>query len=260
MRWGLYASVNITSTLNVVRDYPGLGSGGCRFSSKSKTLLLLGNWLGFHYQAWFSPVEWDLSVVRELLVATKISVLLVHPWAYWAMVGVEVHKCHSKAGLSFEVCIVTLGTMEVSPWGIFQVSSSSGASGSCISSTFCLQQRRLTVHLWGQQGIAIPCNIWLALGQPWLTAQKRASHIYLLLGFSIRWKTLIVGIYYICLFYGKVYKILNGKSGEWKLRCERTEQTDMCVMWIIFNKWLVTVEYASDWGAYGQPPQNPFNQ
>lgn len=94
---------------------------------------------------------------------------LLHSWEYPViLVIVVVWRLWGELlvlGLPWAACIGALETMRVSPeGGSFQVSSSSGASGSCVWSTWCHKQQGLTFHLWEATKESF--------GQPWPTAQR----------------------------------------------------------------------------------------
>jgi hypothetical protein len=57
-------------------------SAGCRLFSRSMDLL--GSWLGFSIRQDFPPVR-VLSLIRELLIVTKLCVPLLHTVGYFAM-------------------------------------------------------------------------------------------------------------------------------------------------------------------------------
>ena len=60
--------------------------------------------LGFEYQVQFHHVEWALSLTREVLVTTKVWLLLLHPYSYHAMLLMAVFRdANSRNESCFEL-------------------------------------------------------------------------------------------------------------------------------------------------------------
>jgi len=124
------------------------------------------------------------------------------------MLVVVFYKYHTSVrsvdtSCPMKACIVTCGIMKDSLQGRnFQVRYISGAYGPCVWSTSCLQQYKLTLHIWSttKDKNNHSVNVMISIsGVSWTTPttiQKRTSQSYFYL---------LCCFFFVCLFLGYNY-------------------------------------------------------